>query len=274
MQKDWDNLLLLDACRYDILQSLADREIEKIVSVGGRSSEFIEEAMNGKELYDTVYISSNPHVEMTLDDGVFHDVIKTYGESWKNQRTNDHTKFHPENVYNIAKDNIESYSDKYIVVHFMQPHGPYFGEKAKHLRQELASEYNIRFTRLPDTEENGKKQYADLMYAAKDGYLSAAQIHEVYIENLKLVLEYAEKLANELNGKTVISSDHGENLGNPGGVFSPKYGHNGYSPEVRFVPWMEFEYEQRKSVTSETPVESESVDDETVREQLEHLGYL
>lgn len=158
MEKDWDNLLLLDACRYDILNSISNQEVEKVISVAGRSSEFIEKAMNGKELYDTVYISSNPHVEMTLDNNVFHDVVKTYGESWENQRTNSHTKFHPENVYNIAKDSLESYPNKRIVVHFMQPHGPYFGKKAKQLRRQLATENDIRFTRLSDIGEGGEKR--------------------------------------------------------------------------------------------------------------------
>lgn len=88
------------------------------------------------------------------------------------------------------------------------------------------------------------------------------------------MLRYAEKLAKLLNGKTVVSSDHGENLGNPGGIFSPKYGHNGYSPEVRFVLWVEFEYDHRKSLTSELPVNSETVDSETVNQQLEYLGYV
>lgn len=274
MEKDWDNLLLLDACRYDTLQSISQRDVERIVSVAGKSSEFIEETMNGKEMHDTVYISSNPHVEMTLDDGVFHDVVKTYGDSWEDQRTDSHKKFHPENVYNIAIASIESYPDKRILVHFMQPHGPYFGEKARRLRQRLTDEHGITFTRLSDTGQHERTQYADLMYAAKDGYLSAAEVREVYVENLELVLEYAERLADDLEGKTAVSSDHGENLGDPGGIFSPKYGHYGYSPEVRFVPWMEFEYNQRKSVTGERPKESESVNDEMVEEQLEHLGYL
>jgi len=156
----------------------------------------------------------------------------------------------------------------------MQPHGPYFGEKAKTLREKLVAEHNIQFTRLSDTANSSGKKYADLMYAAKDGYLSSEQVREIYIENLEIVLEYARTLADNLEGKTVISADHGENLGNPGGLFAPKYGHNGFSPEVRFVPWMVLDYDNRKNVTREPPIESEGVDEETVAEQLKHLGYL
>lgn len=274
INKDWDNLILLDACRYDVLQSIWDDDIEKVVSVAGRSSGFIEETMNGKEIHDTVYVSSNPHIEKTLNDGVFHDIIKTYGDSWEDKRENDHTKFHPDNVKNIANEVIEKYENKRVIVHFMQPHGPYFGDRAKELRNKLVKENNIKFTRLSGKSDDYDDQYADLMYAAKDGHISKEELNEVYSENLNIVLDYAIELSEDLEGKTVISADHGEKLGNPGGLFSPKYGHNGYAPEVRFVPWLELEHNTRKKVVREQPVESEVIDENTVSEQLEHLGYL
>jgi hypothetical protein len=49
---------------------------------------------------------------MTLDEGVFHKVIKTYSGTWERGQDNDHTKYHPENVYDIAKENIDKHPDK------------------------------------------------------------------------------------------------------------------------------------------------------------------
>jgi hypothetical protein len=129
----------------------------------------------------------------------------------------------------------------------MQPHGPYFGDTADELRKQLIENENIGFTRLKDTSSDISEQYADLMYAARNGgYLTPESVREIYTENLKLVLRYAEKLSEQLEGKTVISADHGERLGNPSTHFTDKYGHGGYAPEVRTVPWLELEYERRK----------------------------
>jgi hypothetical protein len=275
LNKDWDNLIILDACRYDVLQSIYPKEIEKIISNAGNSSEFIEKSMNGKELYDMVYISSNPHTDMTLNDGVFHEVIKTYSGTWEKRQSNDHTKYHPENVYTIAKQNIEKYPNKKIIVHFMQPHGPYFGDTANKLREQLIKNENISFSRLNDTSSDVNEHYPDLMWAARNGgYLSPELVREVYTENLKLVLQYAEKLSEQIHGKTVISADHGERLGNPSIHFTDKYGHGGYAPEVRTIPWLELGYERRKEIIAEDPLESEDVDEKVVTEQLEDLGYL
>jgi len=274
IDKDYDNLLILDACRYDYLTKIYDGDGQKVTSVAGNSANFIQKSMNGKELHDTVYISSNPYTDMTLNEGVFHRVIKTYDGTWKKGAYNDHTKYHPENVFNIAKSHIEKFNDKRIIVHFMQPHGPYFGEKAKEIRKKLMSEENISFTRLEDGPSNPDKTYPDLMHAASYGYLSSEDVQTVYEENLKMVLNYALQLQKLLEGKTVISADHGENLGNPSTYFSADYGHGGYSPEVREVPWVELEYETRKNVRRARPVKSNEVDEEVVIEQLESLGYM
>ncbi|MDZ7731078.1 MAG: hypothetical protein U5K37_09365 [Natrialbaceae archaeon] len=56
MEQDWDNLILLDACRYDAFeaQSAIDGNLKPVLSRGGASWEFMQANFAGRELHDTV----------------------------------------------------------------------------------------------------------------------------------------------------------------------------------------------------------------------------
>jgi len=64
MSEDWDNLILLDACRYDAFSKVNTLKgnLEERVSKGSTSKEFIKSNFVGRELHDTVYITANPYV--------------------------------------------------------------------------------------------------------------------------------------------------------------------------------------------------------------------
>jgi len=156
----------------------------------------------------------------------------------------------------------------------MQPHGPYFGSYASSIRDKLVTEENIGFSRLNCTSEKSRRVYPDLLYAARDGYVSSQDIQKVYLENLELVMEYVQRLSSTLDGKTVITADHGERLGSPSKYSAFNYGHGGHVPEVREVPWLELEYSNRKPIISDDPEIAEKVDTDIVTEQLKQLGYL
>jgi len=271
MKEDWDTLILIDACRFDYFSECADLPgtLSSKQSPASMSLGFIKENYVGRELHDTVYVTANPFAS-EIDSGTFHDVVSLIDDYYDN----DAGTVPPEDLADAARKAHDNYPNKRIIVHFMQPHGPYFGEKAKEIRKKLMSEENISFTRLEDGPSNPDKTYPDLMHAASYGYLSSEDVQTVYEENLKMVLNYALQLQKLLEGKTVISADHGENLGNPSTYFSADYGHGGYSPEVREVPWVELEYETRKNVRRARPVKSNEVDEEVVIEQLESLGYM
>lgn len=157
----------------------------------------------------------------------------------------------------------------------MQPHGPYFGTKAKNLRQDIYESHHIGFSRLPNQTSDANIIYSDLMYAALHGFVSEEEVREVYIENLELVVDYVRSLSEILTGKTIVSADHGEMLGNPNTKFSRPFGHitGNYTPELRKVPWLELEYNQRKKTIRGKPIEYEDVEEHIVEEQLEDLGY-
>jgi bisphosphoglycerate-independent phosphoglycerate mutase (AlkP superfamily) len=103
-------------------------------------------------------------------------------------------------------------------------------------------------------------------------------VWEAYVENLEVVLEEVDKLLDDLGGKTVVTADHGNLVGER---LSPiptrrKYGHpyGVHTEELLKVPWFVVDSDDRRNVSSDPPVDLESISDETVDERLDALGYV
>jgi len=254
--EDWDNLLLLDACRYDEFARTNDLpgKLEKRISRGTTSSEFVRGNFTGRRLHDVVYVSANAYYAYLRDeiDAEVHDYIGLHDEEYrvvKDQTTP------PEVITDHAVKAADRYPHKRLVVHYLQPHQPYLGsygmERFDHGRG------------LIDTVKNSDPTREELLRA--------------YRENLELVLEEVERLLEHLEGKTVISADHGEMFGEQmTPIPAREYGHNAgiYKPELLEVPWFIVEHEDRREVVAEPPAETESsFSQEDVEEQLRALGY-
>ncbi|TVT85430.1 hypothetical protein FQA18_19770, partial [Haloferax volcanii] len=61
--QDWDNLIILDACRADAFEDIVVPELEgnysTVESKGSATVEWIEQNFTGKTLNDVVYVSAN-----------------------------------------------------------------------------------------------------------------------------------------------------------------------------------------------------------------------
>lgn len=275
MEEDWDNLVILDACRYDTfseINSIAG-DLSSIVSVGSTSEEFLDKTFQDRKCHDSVYVSANVFSH-DMDENVFHDFVSTYSEPLRDKESfNRYNNYRPETVYEKAIDTHKQYQDKRLIVHFMQPHAPYFGPKAEDLRDRVSSEYGVEFSAW-SSEGEGDILY--LMHAAEKGLISSKELREVYRENLELVLKYVEEMADGLGGKTVVTADHGELLGMNSNILVPNYEHPGYvwAPELRIVPWLEIESDSRRKIKEEKPVENKTnISDSELDEHLEALGY-
>lgn len=278
IEKDWDFLILLDACRYDMFEetNTIEGDLEKHISAGSHSREFAEKNFQESKQYDTVYVTANAH-GARIGEGRFHDIIfteKNDDEDWATR-----SGMHPKNVARSAIRAYEKYPNKRIIVHFMQPHSPYFGEKAQKIRSDLAKEG------VNDLGSSQWKVGPNLKLAAKKGHIPVSKLNTVYQENLQLVLEYAETLVDRFDGKTVISADHGELLGECSGLW--KYmdfsrqtpsgtpvGHPSsvYVPELRVVPWLTIDSDCRRKIVSESPID-QRIEKESIEERLSLLGY-
>ena len=81
MDEDWDTLVVLDACRADVFEEVADLArfdaYEPVVSLGSHSSEWTRRNFRGGRFDDTVYVSANPHTALEAGDS-FHRVLELW----------------------------------------------------------------------------------------------------------------------------------------------------------------------------------------------------
>lgn len=98
-----------------------------------------------------------------------------------------------------------------------------------------------------------------------------------YLENLEIVLPYAMEINKMVNGKTVITSDHGNLLGEFSiRHLSRQYGHpdDVYMINLLKVPWIELDNGERKLLTSTCPTNQDQEHDQNlIEERLFNLGY-
>lgn len=200
------------------------------------------------------------------------EVVVESGETFSNS----HVKFvEPSSVTRLSSELHERYPEKRLITHYMQPHKPYLGSTAKTLREDLRKSgvFFARFHKKEEVEEaksDGMTVVGSLMEAAKKEIISNELLKEIYIENLHLVLEEVEALIENLNGKTIITADHGELLGESGRYNHPQ---GRYDFELRKVPWLIIDNENRRSITKESQAKQKNVTEKEIEGQLRALGY-
>lgn len=262
MEEDWDTLILLDACRYEEFERVCDfsGELGHRMSKGVDSPTFIYQNFSGQKFPDTVYVTANPHVHM-IDDDTFYEVDATPLENWDSAME----CVPPEEVTQSAVEAHHTHESKRIIVHYMQPHDPPIGPTGRAL--------------LSENDISGMRSDVDERYigALVDGVISRDDAKKAYRETLSLVLQDVQTLLESIDGKVVISSDHGEMFGEKPYRFLPElYEHynNPKTVELCKIPWLEIEPDgERRSIQSGESGGEVEVDENAVEEQLEALGY-
>jgi hypothetical protein len=246
MKQDWDNLILLDAYRADIFEQYSqfEGELTTVTSKGNWSLEFVVKNFQGNEFHDTICITANPYYQ-ELDPATFYKLIDT-GTSDNRESLEKTTK--------TEIKNHKRHPNKRLIIHYMQPHGPHMGNKANKIRDKH-DEYHRMFS------------------AYRDGLITKEILEQTYLETVRLAESEVNKLIHEVDGKTVVSSDHGENLGEiQHGIEMVEHGLE--TPECRLVPWLELPHQERREIIEEPPVEVDSVDEKEIEERLADLGYM
>lgn len=261
LDQDWDNLVILDACRYDYFKSHNEitGELKAIVVPGNQSLDFMRNNFAGRQAYDTVYITANPHADQ-LPSGTFHHIDYLL-DNWDSETGT----ILPEDVREAAIDANQEYPNKRLIVHFMQPHRPYLGPTADKLRSRI----DLKGFR---NQGNGLQIWG----AAKQKEATVTEVRQGYTESLNIVLEEVSNLIDTLDGKTVITADHGEMLGERVfSITSRVWGHSeGFSTrQLRTVPWLSVESDDRREIIASEPDTSEELQEDSVSERLEALGY-
>ncbi|MBX0324320.1 hypothetical protein EGH21_14920 [Halomicroarcula sp. F13] len=260
--EDWDNLLLLDACRYDTFADVVDLPgtLEHRHSRSSSTIEFLNQYFDGRDLTDTVYVTANPqHYRKSDREFVsvdFHDVVEIWQEDgWDETfRT-----VRPETVADATERAAEQYPNKRLLVHFLQPHYPYIG---------------------PTGQEHFDNDSLDFFNRVMNGEVDIDDeiLWEAYRENLDVVVPHVERLLDSLRGKTVVSADHGEMFGERAFPLPMReYGHPSgiHTEELTKIPWHVYDEGPRKDIVegNATATETDDVASEVVEERLRDLGY-
>lgn len=278
MSGDWDNLVILDGCRFDFFQdqNVIDGRLQCVTSKGSHSTEFLKETFVGKQFHDTVYITANPHAPRLITNE-FYTMETFYNENSQGLPR----EHYPGNVIEMARSAAKKHPEKRYIVHFMQPNVPFLGEKADAIRERLFESDNIIFSGMNSQKapsDSGRyTEVSTLKAACEKGYISRRELIEGYRENVDIAINAASTLISEFDGKSVITADHGEMLGERLPPFYFKqFGHDPYlySDELRYVPWLTIDSTNRRDTTREDPISREEINEDVVADRLRQLGYV
>jgi len=216
-EEDWDLLLILDACRVDAIEEVADEYSflnapGTMRSVASTSIEWMEKTFADEysdEIENTVYVTANQH-SSSVKDRPFVDFENVYDYGWDDEAGT----VRAEVITDVSIEVGREYGDEYdrMIVHYMQPH----------------------FPSIPKPIGHGNK-FDNVWKGLMVGRGDENEIWESYIANLRYVLNQVEVLLENIDADTVaISADHGNGIGE-WGVYEHPVGIP--TAAVKTVPW-------------------------------------
>jgi hypothetical protein len=283
--KDWDILLILDCCRVDAIDAVADEyefieEVSSITSVGSATSEWVSQTFHSKyreEVNSTAYLSGNGHSRKVLEEGFEPEYNRDAGFAPTAWGTVDASELgYLEHVWEYANyfesgigkayvdpqlmtdRAIEFYrnnGDDYdrTILHYVPPHPPYIGHAHRDGRDELRD-----------------YEWAPWDFMRDGG--SFETVWDVYLSEVRSALDAVEVLLSNVDAeKVVISADHGEAMGEYGLYSHPE---GAIHPKVKRVPWVETAAtDERTRDPSVKPEVDETTERTDLEEHLQALGY-
>jgi hypothetical protein len=263
-EESWDTLVVLDACRYDMFaeQSTLPGHLESRQSQGSHTTEFLRANFGHRMLHDTVYVTANPQLYRHREDvrPDLHATVEVWqGDDWDPSLDT----VPPETMTERVLEAAETYPNKRIVAHYIQPHYPFLSEDGV----------------FEDSQGYFEADQAGFWYQLRTGALSIPEeeVWRAYRATLDRALPAVESLIDAIDGKTVVTADHGNMVNeraSPVPVVEWGHPHGIYTEQLVRVPWLVVDG-PRRDVTADSPVETQSAtDDAVVADRLEDLGYL
>ncbi|WP_435349133.1 hypothetical protein [Haloarchaeobius sp. HRN-SO-5] len=252
---EWDLLIVVDACRLDLMQEVEPEysyisDVSSHWSLDSTTALWMERTFKSRDTSETTYICSNPFSDERLDAASFSEFQEVWKDIWVDPGT-----VPPRPVTDATIDSMRNNRSSRTITHYLQPHCPFIP------RPELSAGKK--------RESFSDQDHRDVWELYRDGDIEVDDLWDGYRSNLELVLDEIELLLNNVTAeKIVITSDHGNALGKLG-----IYGHPPRMPHhsLREVPWIETTAEDSGEHTPETEFEDPvNMDRE---EQLRALGY-
>lgn len=260
-ERDWDVLVLLDACRPDAIAAVADEyeflpeSVPTHVSLGSQSLEWMEKNFTSEyrtEQSETAYVSSNIFTR-ELDDESFEFLDEVWRYGWDDDCGTIPPRPVTDRAVAVARDR----RPERLIVHYMQPHEPY---------RSMGSGGSIERTLEHDLLPDGP------IHRLQRGELPFEAVWDAYVDNLRWVLDDVELLLENVDAETVaISADHGEAFGEWWCYEHPEYAP---VPVLKRVPWIETAATDKRTHEPTRTPEQASLDDGEIADRLHDLGYL
>lgn len=265
-EREWDVLLVLDACRVDLLREVAEEYtfiegVGTFRSLASRSNDWMHRTFgptHTTNVSNTAYITGNPF-SRDLNAERFALLDEVWRYAWDEE-------LHTLPARALTDRAIETWRQREqwgrargtdrMIVHYMQPHVPFVPDP------DLGS-YGSR--------EDFGQGFEDLWRHA--GYtIPRERVWQAYRDNLRYVLDDINVLIENLDAdRVVITADHGNAVG--------EFGIRGHPsdvllPSIRMVPWVET---SGTDTTSYSPTlsqpDSEEDNEQVAMDRLRDLGY-
>jgi hypothetical protein len=258
-------MIIFDACRYDYFEEMYGEhfigELEKVYNTNTYTKQYQQSMWTGQ--YDITYIAGGPVITdrnfqlSNLDyrpSNHFDQIVDVWDMGYEKELG----VTPPEAVTEVALDCKASQ----MIVHYFQPHTPYIGDVR--IREDAPADES------KDSKiEKRKKSVVDIYNRIESGEVNNSELKKAYKSNLTRVMLAAKSLVDQTDKKVIITSDHGELLGEDG-----RYLHGGLPHKILCeLPW--FEASGTKGETEMSLIDKSSDDsNKDISEQLQDLGYL
>jgi hypothetical protein len=263
-EREWDVLVVLDACRADLLQSVAPDvdflgEVSSVRSVGSSSSEWLENTFGRRpETGRTAMVTGNTWTDRYLTADRFAALDELWKYAWDDDLGTVPAAAVTDRAIALARDR----DPDRLVVHYMQPHHPFVPEP-------LAGDDGMART-------GSHSNTANPWVLLRRGDVTAERVWDAYEANLQHVLSEVATLVANVDGRVAITADHGNLFGEWG-----LYGHPMETPvpTLLAVPWAETSGGDRgtrePTLTPPEPLPVSRVYGATTEsDRLEALGYV
>ena len=260
-KEEWDVLIVLDACRVDVLNEVSSEysflpsDIPSKRSVASSSLFWMDRNFRpeySRDMKTTMHITGNPYSQYHLESSWFHALDEVWKYAWDpNIGT---VPCRP--ITDRAISSSRAQNPDQLLVHYLQPHFPSVPDP-------LDSEINL---------ETFGDSWDSVWDRLMKGDIDKETVWESYKQNLRYVLNDVEVLLQNIDAENVvITSDHGNVFGE-----WDLYGHPPKTPlsPLRRVPWVRVSAQDSGSYEPSTEVGENQVDQTTVESRLEDLGYL
>lgn len=270
---EWDVLVVLDACRADLMAEVATdfgfESVGEVDSLASASPEWMEKNFTGEyaeELAGTAYVTANPYSRTHVDREAFLVVDEVWDYAWDEELGTVTADAVTDRAVAVHRE----WRPERTIVHYMQPHHPF-----------VPTPLDSGMDREAGTGSFGQEEsvWRDLRL----GRYTREEVWSAYRENLEYALEHVDVLLDNVDADTVaVTADHGNAFGEHG-----MYGHPIYVPiePLKRVPWCVTSatdsgtYEPRLTPGGDDPTTDGDTSDEdapdvSIERKLRDLGYL